>query len=104
MGDDAELPYTFDCDRAAELLDLMSSPVRLEVLQRVAVREWDVKSLASDLAISQSALSQHLSKLREAMLVTTRRSSQHIFYSSQSKAVLEILRALDELGARQRDI
>lgn len=97
MQDEAHEPFTFDPNEAANLLDLMSSPVRIEVLQRVTMREWDVNSLATDLAVSQSALSQHLSKLRAALLVTTRRSAQQVFYSSDSQAVREVLKVLDSL-------
>ncbi|SFB65033.1 DNA-binding transcriptional regulator, ArsR family [Rhizobium sp. NFR07] len=97
MQDEAQAPFTFDPNEAANLLDLKSSPVRIEVLQRVTMREWDVNSLATDLTVSQSALSQHLSKLRAALLVTTRRSAQQVFYSSDSQAVREILKVLDSL-------
>ena len=98
MQTEAFEPYTFDFKQAADLLDLMSSPVRIEVLQRVSIREWDVTALETDLAMGQSALSQHLAKLRDAKLVSTRRAAQQIYYKSDSPAVHAILKTLEALG------
>lgn len=98
MQDEANGPFTFDVNQAAALLDMMSSPVRIGVLQRVTTREWDVNALATDLAMSQSALSQHLSKLRNAKMVNTRRAAQQICYSSDSAGVIAMLRTLKILG------
>jgi DNA-binding transcriptional ArsR family regulator len=47
--------------------------------------------------LSQSALSQHLAKLRGEELVQTRRVRQTIFYSCRSEQVREVLSTLDEL-------
>ncbi len=98
MHDTPDEPFTFDLNQAAALLDILSSPARIGVLQRVTTREWDVNGLATDLAMSQSALSQHLSKLRDAKMVNTRRAAQQIFYSSDSPAVIAMLRTLESLG------
>ena len=44
--------------------------------------------------LSQSALSQHLGRLRRANIVQTRRESQTIYYSIDDHDVLRILRLL----------
>jgi DNA-binding transcriptional ArsR family regulator len=80
----------------------MSSPVRLGILERISLQEWDVNALATDLNMSQSALSQHLFRLRAAKLVKTRHSAQQILYSSDSVAVLSMLATLAGLGHVQR--
>ena len=99
----AESPsYTFDPKVAAKLLSLMSNPVRLGILERISQQEWDVNALANALNLSQSALSQHLFRLRAARLVKTRRSAQQILYSSDSIAVLSMLAALAGLGLAGR--
>jgi len=61
-----------------------------------------VTTLATDLDMSQSALSQHLTRLRTAKLVKSRRSAQQILYSSDSVAVLSVLATLAELGLTGR--
>lgn len=99
----AESPsYTFDPKVAAKLLSFMSNPVRLGILERISQQEWDVNALANDLNLSQSALSQHLFRLRAARLVKTRRSAQQILYSSDSIAVLSMLATLAGLGLAGR--
>ncbi len=56
--------------------------------------ELSVNSLAQKVQLSQSALSQHLAKLRTAGIVSTRRDGQTIYYKSVSddaKAVVDVL-------------
>ena len=48
-------------------------------------------------SLSQSALSQHLARLRRANIVRTRRESQTIFYSIDDTDVLRILRLLSHI-------
>ena len=49
--------------------------------------------------LSQSALSHHLSKLRKARIVKTRRQSQTIFYSIADQDVVRLLRLLRHIYA-----
>jgi ArsR family transcriptional regulator, virulence genes transcriptional regulator len=78
-------------DRAALVFASLSNPVRLGVLLRLTEREWSVNEMASDLAISQSALSQHLSKLRQAGIVRSRRDRQVVFYHCSDALVIRLL-------------
>ena len=48
-------------------------------------------------SLSQSALSQHLARLRRANIVRTRRESQTIYYSIDDSDVLRILRLLGHI-------
>lgn len=54
-----------------------------------------VNKIADRVALSQSALSQHLAKLRATGLVETRRDRQMIYYSCKSNEVREVLQTLD---------
>ena len=90
--------FTFDAEASANLLDLMAHPGRLTVLKLISQNEWDVASLATKVGLSQSALSQHLKKLRDGKLVTTRRDAQTIYYSSQSQSVAKVLSMLEKLA------
>ena len=42
--------------------------------------EMSVNNLADSIGLSQSALSQHLAKMREEGLLATRREAQTVFY------------------------
>lgn len=88
---------------ASDFLSAMANPKRLLILRVLVEGEIAVGALAAKVGLSQSALSQHLSKLRAQNLVTTRRDAQTIYYSSTSEAVLTILASLDRIYAGSVD-
>jgi DNA-binding transcriptional ArsR family regulator len=81
----------------AALLLNMANHHRLHALMILREGEATVNSMASKLGLSQSALSQHLAKLRRGKLVETRREAQAIYYSCNSPAVLRLLDALADI-------
>lgn len=82
---------------ASALLKAMANPYRLLILYHLAGGEKRVGELERAIGLSQSALSQHLARLRRENLVTTRRSSQLIFYSLASVEVSSVLAVLSRL-------
>ncbi|THV21318.1 ArsR/SmtB family transcription factor [Peteryoungia ipomoeae] len=82
---------------AASLLSAMANPKRLMILCSLVEGEVPVGVLANQVGLSQSALSQHLSKLRAQKLVKTRRDAQTIYYSSTSESVIKILSTLESI-------
>lgn len=81
-------------EQSAVFLDALANANRLSVLQILAEGEVSVGPLSEKVGLSQSALSQHLAKLRAAGLVRTRREAQTIYYSCTSEAVHMILAVL----------
>ncbi len=66
---------------ATALLKLVANEKRLLILcQLVVAGELSVGQLVDAVGLSQSALSQHLAKMREDGLLATRREAQTIFY------------------------
>jgi DNA-binding transcriptional ArsR family regulator len=59
--------------------------------------EISVSPLCALVGLSQSALSQHLAKLRRAGLVSFRRNAQTIYYSCDSNTVKRILEMMDTI-------
>ena len=84
-------------DHASALLKAMGNRRRLHILSLLATGERRVGELESLVGLSQSALSQHLARLRRDGLVSTRRQAQTIFYSLTGNDVRAILEALDNL-------
>ena len=84
--------------QAAALLKLLANENRLLILCRLALEgEMAVNELADSVGLSQSALSQHLAKMREEGLVAFRRDGQSLFYSisdSRCEALLATLHRL----------
>ncbi len=96
--------FTFEVAPAADLLSLMANEKRLQILGLILEREWDVSSLATEVGLSQSALSQHLKKLRDGKLVKIRREAQTLHYSSTSPSVMVILGTLQKIFYGSADL
>ena len=81
------------------VLRAMSNAKRMRILNELSDgRERSVSELEGVIAsLSQSALSQHLARLRRANIVRTRRESQTINYSIDGSDVLRILRLLGHI-------
>ncbi|EKE70193.1 MULTISPECIES: ArsR/SmtB family transcription factor [Oceanibaculum] len=81
--------------RASAVLKAMGNERRLLILHLLASEgEKSVSELEKLVKLSQSALSQHLARLRRDGLVKTRRSAQTIFYSVSTEEVTTILNTL----------
>ena len=87
-------PLLLTAGRASRLLKAMGNERRLEILCHLSEGEHSVNELCRLVGLSQSALSQHLAKLRHENLVQTRRSAQTVFYSLASPEVRPILLTL----------
>jgi DNA-binding transcriptional ArsR family regulator len=75
-------------EEAADLLAAMGNQKRMMILCNLANGEMQVGTLAEKVDLSQSALSQHLAKLRTRQLVKTRREAQAVYYSINSDSGL----------------
>lgn len=64
----------------ADVLKVLSSPQRLEILHRLADGPLEVSRIAAAVGISQPNASQHLSVLRAAGLVEADRHGREIRY------------------------
>ncbi len=83
--------------RAVDTLKAMANPKRLAILCRLGEGEVCVNELCAEVKLSQSALSQHLAKLRELRLVATRREQQTIYYSLDSPEIATLISTLRSL-------
>lgn len=82
---------------AAELLKLLANDQRLIILCRLSDQELSVSELGEYVNLAQSALSQHLAKLRAQGLVATRREGQSIYYRLANPTAQKLVGALCEL-------
>ena len=79
------------------LLKALSNERRVLVLCALYKGEKSVGELEKIIGISQSALSQHLAKLRKEGYVNTRRDAQTIYYSICDDMVTKVFEALCKL-------
>ena len=85
--------------RATTVIKAMSNRQRLEILSHlINGEERTVSELESIVkGLSQSALSQHLGRLRRANIVKARRDSQMVYYSLEDDGVQQIMELLTEI-------
>ncbi len=82
---------------AVSLLKALSNEKRLVIVCELYKGEKSVGELEQIVGLSQSALSQHLARLRRDKLVKTRRVAQTIYYSLQNEATKELLKCLSDI-------
>ena len=91
-----------NAEDVAAILKKLSNPYRLMILCCISESELTVGDLNKQVDLSQSALSQHLAKLRESNIVATRRESQTIYYRIADDRVKELLVILQEKFCPQK--
>ena len=97
---DLELLLKFgrEAGAAVSLLKAMANEPRLLVLCHLSASgELSVGEMADRIGLSQSALSQHLAKLREEGLVATRKQAQTVHYRLCDPRAEQILALLHDL-------
>ena len=65
----------------------LADPSRRAILESLAHGEAAVKELTARFHISQPAVSQHLATLKDAGLVTGRRSGRHVYYRMEPRGL-----------------
>jgi DNA-binding transcriptional ArsR family regulator len=88
---------------AAAFLKALGNDRRLAIACLLARSEMSVGELEVLVGVSQSALSQHLARLRRDRLVKTRREAQTIYYSLNGSKVLALLQALYPMFVAESD-
>lgn len=82
---------------ASNMLKAMANARRLMVLCMLHDGEKSVGELERLVGLSQSALSQHLARLRRDGIVRTRREAQTIYYSIDRQSAQPLINCLQEL-------
>jgi ArsR family transcriptional regulator, virulence genes transcriptional regulator len=89
--------FAAKAEEAAGLLRALAHEARLMVLCQLTEGERSVGELLVQSELSQSALSQHLARLRAEGLVATRREAQTIFYRIADSKAERVLATLADI-------
>jgi DNA-binding transcriptional ArsR family regulator len=91
---------TTDATRAhaAGIARALADPKRLCVLEQLAGGERSVSDLSRDVGCQVPNMSQHLSVLRAAGLVASRRDGNTVFYRLVDDRVLDAYRLLQQVA------
>ena len=84
--------------RAASIARALADPKRLCVVERLASGEQSVSELSREVGCQVPNMSQHLSVLRSAGLVVSRREGSTVFYRLVDDRVLEAYRLLQQVA------
>lgn len=80
-------------EKAADLLRALSHPIRLRIVELLGGGELCVKRLEEMLEISQSSVSQHLTRLKYAGLIESERRGHLVCYRLVKGGAARILEA-----------
>ena len=87
-------------ERQAEKLKAISHPQRLCIIKGLMENSCNVTKIQECMKLPQSTVSQHLSKLKAAGIVTGVRNGLEICYSVVDEDVKEIVRILTKCGIK----
>ena len=88
---------------SATLQELGNEKRLLAVCHLAMAGEMSVGALAEAVGLSQSALSQHLARLRIEGLVATRREAQVLYYRISDPRIRKLLEALYDIYCAEPD-
>src|SRR5258707_6933028 len=80
-------PSEDQVDVAVEMLKMLGDPTRLRIVWALLHGEHSVNELAEHVGAQPASVSQHLSKLRLALLVRTRRDGVKVIYLAENEHV-----------------
>lgn len=93
-----DMCYSFDVNKAAQILKLASHPQRLPLLTILSDGEYNVGELIELTGLRQADLSNYLRQFRDIRLVRTRRDRQFIYYTVAGPRVKALLVAISRLA------
>ncbi|MGM0370737.1 MAG: ArsR/SmtB family transcription factor [Bacillota bacterium] len=88
-------------EKLAVKLKALADKKRLKMLELLLQKNYCVKALAKELDMSESAVSQHLKKLREAGLVVGEKKGYWVHYVVQVGQVTELAEKLMALTEQE---
>ncbi|GAB6138088.1 ArsR/SmtB family transcription factor [Halanaerobaculum tunisiense] len=87
----------------SELFKALAHPTRIRILELLKEGERCVCTIYEELEQSQPNISQHLSKLKNANLVESRKDGLQVYYKLKGEGILEILQLAKNIIVKQID-
>jgi len=89
---------SIDLENIAEIMRIISHPTRLRILYKLRDGKKCVCQLLSEIPVSQSNLSQHLSVLKLAGLVKDKRQGNMVEYElSDNKFIQRVISCIEDM-------
>ena len=87
----------------AELLKLIANPHRLAVLCALTEQPMNATALTELVGISQTAMSNHLARLRSAGIIDYQREHRELIYHLSDLRVTTLLTVLYDLYCKEKE-
>jgi DNA-binding transcriptional ArsR family regulator len=84
-------------EKASDFLKSLGNPQRLRILCLIMEKERPVGELAGEVGLTQSAVSQHLARMRQEGIVRSRREAQTIYYQLADRNVARMIKLLESM-------
>ncbi len=84
-------------EKASNFLKSVGNAHRLRILCLIMQGERPVGELAEAVGLNQSAVSQHLARMRQEGLIKSRRDGQTIYYQPADKNVARLIKLLESM-------
>jgi len=88
-------------DEAVSGLKAIANPNRLQILCALLGSELTVGDMAKQFGLSQSALSQHLSRMKSAGILADRREGNQVYYKLQEKNYEDLVKSLCKIYVKE---
>jgi len=85
------------CDEVSRMMKSLSHPVRLKILSQIATSDKTVCELAEFCEISQSAMSQFLSRMRGEGLIDSKKNRTTVYYKICNIKVHKLMLAINKI-------
>ncbi|WP_312858335.1 ArsR/SmtB family transcription factor [Pseudonocardia pini] len=86
-----------------DMFRALAEPRRRDILRLVADTERAAGEIAAEFEVSRTAVSQHLTVLRESGLISERREGTRRLYRARREALRELQKALDGIWSGALD-
>jgi DNA-binding transcriptional ArsR family regulator len=80
-----------------KIIKTLGNPIRLNLISCLSKKSKTVTQMIESCGLSQSAVSQHLTKLRSAGLVKDTKKGREVYYSLTSKKLANIAKLIINL-------
>jgi ArsR family transcriptional regulator len=80
-----------DVQQAAHAIKAIAHPLRLKILCVLGNQELSVQDILEQVGTTQSNISQHLAKMREQDVLTTRKEANWVYYRIGDPRTLKLI-------------
>jgi DNA-binding transcriptional ArsR family regulator len=95
-------PDAADARQAASLFRILANPTRLAILLTLQTGEQRITDLTAQLGGTQANISAHLTRLKQAGLITSRTQGRAVYYRLTQPELVALLHAAGQLLAPAR--